>query len=363
MNPGLFSSAGIQPELRATLDEAIRVSRGGNTALGVTKALAGVRTARRAEDDASMLEALNTLAICQAAHGAFIEAVANGIDAFHLARGRNDRLGMAHALTTLAGASGFILDSLEPAVELLGRCLEMALALGDSALAVRIRNIRGILLGNLKRFEEAERDFDAALASIGEAGPNTPHSLVACNLAALMAKAARVAGGEEREALWRRGEELTDSAFELARRDGNIEAQSRMHFNRGDLAIQKGQVERGLREFETSHEIGYRLRHRARVVDTQLHIGQILESRGELEPALKIFGAAHLEAEGLRPTRILADVTERMAAIHERLGNAQAAARMRAVAGEEAAEYERASRVSRHDLLALYEAARGSWFA
>ena len=351
---GLASSAAVPAGLRAAGIEAIRTTRGGDTVGGMKLARRVYTQAKDSEDLHAELDALNVLAVCQAAHGAFIEAVATTIDATRLATRLDDRLGMAHALATLAGAAGFILDTLEISIRMLDRCVAVALEMNDVGLEVRARTIRGIMLGNLKRFEEGERDFAIAMEKIEASGELNSKALVAGNLASIASKRARAAPSDAREALWSLAEERTDAAAALARRDGNLDVESRCSHNMGDLYFQQNDWEAALAAYRKSLELSARARHKARLIDAYIEIGRIHAVCGRLQDGLDVYEAAFAAADTNRPTNQVAIACDRMADLYERLGNDSEALRLREKAERERAEFDRESEHTRRELAAFW---------
>ena len=86
------------------------------------------------------------------------------------------------------------------------------------------------------------------------------------------------------------------------------------------------------------------------------HIQKCVPLGGWLLPAANFRWSDVLKAGAYGwETRILADVNERMAAIHEAQGRPEEAARLKARAAAETADYQRESRRSRAHLLAFYD--------
>ena len=77
--------------------------------------------------------ALNVIAICQAAHGRYIEAVSHALDTYALAHDAQDRIEECHALATLAASAGMILDTDEAAFRFFNIVLK---ARANSAMSV-----------------------------------------------------------------------------------------------------------------------------------------------------------------------------------------------------------------------------------
>ena len=147
----------------AILDEAIRLSRAGRSKDGIHLALSVAQRFRDDGQSAPLRRALNVIAICQAAHGRYIEAVSHALDTYALAHDAQDRIEECHALATLAASAGMILDTDEAAFPVLQYCLESARQFGDVGLEARVRSLMGIRLGSMRRFDEAEREIHAAI--------------------------------------------------------------------------------------------------------------------------------------------------------------------------------------------------------
>lgn len=354
---GWFTAFDVPAELLDECHDAVRAARTGSPVEGLRFARAILRKARDSGDAGSIIEAHLTLANCQGVHGDFIEAAANAMDAFDFAQDKGDLVGSLNALVTLAGASGFILDSLEPAADLLTHCLRVAQELGERPLEARARNIRGVVLGNLGRFEEAYRDFEAAMTIIesGSAGTNTPLRLVTGNFAHAFIKNAAREEPQRREPLWSRAQQLVEETMQEAASNADLEGQSRLHFVMGEMSVQKGELQAALDQFTHARRLGLVLKHRSRAIDALLEIAKVHALMGDAAAALREFEKARDEANGLRPTRTLADVEARMATIHEAQGYADEATQSQARARKEASEYERESRHSRANLLEFFQ--------
>lgn len=347
------------PASEATLKacrQAIRTSRCGETLAGMDLARDAFRLAQSESEPASSLEALNTIAICQAAHVAFIQAVATAIDAFELARKLEDRAAMAQALTTLAGAAGFILDTLDVTLAMLARCLDYALAANDVALEVRVRNIRGVMLGNLKRCDEADREFAIALIKVDQAGENTPRTLVMGNHAHVAVKRARDVADRERPAIWAEAEARIDAALTVAHRAANIDAESRIYYSLGELRLQQRRYEEAADAYNHSMRLLHRLKQRSRIIECWIDIARIRIGQQHLFEALSALHSAQREAEADRPTRQISRACTMLAEVYRQLGILDEAERHERLAQAEHADFQRESEQARRQLQSFWHA-------
>lgn len=331
-------------------DTAVRLARSGKTLAGLKHAHAAYKMVVEGGDPALRRKALNTVAICQGAHGQFIEAVADAIDAFTLSRQAGDALEATHALATLAAAASFILDTLDTSMRMLDRCLDASLQLGDIPLEVRVRNVRGILLGTLKRFGEAEREFAAAMALVDRAGENTRPAMLAGNIAALSVKQARAADEAGQPHYWAIALTRIQEALDIAVNDANADVESRAYYALGDVRMQQGEGAAALAAFAKSMDLAKSVGQRARVIDALVERGKLFSAALDWESARKEFQAAFDEADAQRPTIQTATAAEHLGVVCEWLGDAKGALGWIARAGVERELYERESAQARRQL-------------
>ncbi len=347
----------ISEGLAIDCDRALRTTRGGDNRLGLEIARMAYRQARREAEPAGLLLALNTLAICQSTNGSYIEAVATAIDAFHLAKRLDDPLGIAHALTTLAGAAHNILDSNEIALNMLEHSLALAVRLKDISLEVRVRNARGVQLGQLKRFDEAEAEYRRALALTGESDGTTPSCLIIGNIANLAVKhvVATPAEAEGRAALIATAQQRVTDAMECALLEKASSAEVRAHFNLGVLCVQRGEYEEALRSLRKTIEVAERFHLVSRIVDAHIEMGAAYMALGRADDAVESYEIAYREAGALRPTPQLAVACERITSVYADAGRTGEANRSREVAERERAEYERERAQERRELARFWQ--------
>jgi tetratricopeptide (TPR) repeat protein len=288
------------------IEGAIVAARGGDPLGGLRQARAAYARVARSSNVGDKIIGLNCLALCQASHSAYIEAIATAMDAFALAQGEGDELQQAHALTTLAGAANFVLDTIDASHNMLDRCIGIAQAHGDIALEVRGRSIRGVVLGNLMRFDEAEIDFEWATAHIAQAGAMTPLLLVQGNWAQLYLKRAKNAHGDAQQAHWALAETRILNAISATEATGDVEAQSRLHSSIGDLRRQQGRITEAIDAYSRSQVLGFKTRNTGRIVGSQMDIGHIALANGQFGQAISQFDAAYVLADSIRPSSQLA---------------------------------------------------------
>lgn len=313
-----------------------------------------VRESRDGADPHSQLYSLNTLANCQAIHNDYIEAVASAIDAYEMAVKQGDQVAQVFALITLAGASGFTLETFDETLTTLAQCRQRAQAMGDMHLQRRIGNIFGVMLGNLRRFDEAEREFEWVRAHADDADENTPMTLVWGNHAHCAVKHARAAEGAERDKWIAIAEQRTDETLQLAHRRNNFDTQSRMQFNRGEIFSLKHEWNAAVSAYAEALVLCTRLRQRIRVIDVLVEMGRAHLAAGQLEDALDVFAKAYNEADVMRPTMRAAQAADCMADAQDALGQAAEAAHQRAVAVRERSQFEREATHVRQALLAFW---------
>jgi tetratricopeptide (TPR) repeat protein len=331
-------------------DTAIRLARSGNTLAGLKHARAVYKIVVDGGDEALRRRALNTVAICQGAHGQFIEAVADAIDAYNLSKAADDTLQATHALATLAGAASFILDTLDTSMLMLDKCLTQAVALGDIPLEVRVRNVRGILLGTLKRFNDGEHEFAVALSLVDRAGENTRPAMLVGNVAALSVKRARAAEGSEREPLWDVALTRIEETLDISAQEDNADVESRGYYNLGDIRGQQGRQEEALDAYAQSMALARHVGQRSRVIDALVERGKLFAARQDWKAAQVEFHAAFDEADAHRPTSHVATAAEHLGMVYEKLGDMKAAIGWIARADVERELFERESAQARKQL-------------
>ena len=164
----------VSEALQSACDNAIRVSRRGDTRTGMDLARHAYRLARQEGPEAE-LEALNASALCQAANGSFIESIATSIDIVNLARQHSHRRAAAYALTTMAAATQAVAAlrvryGLEPARPLIPMKPSLAEQMADRAtLSPQTRKeIAGVAVPPVSRAQDAADRAPASVRAAGE---------------------------------------------------------------------------------------------------------------------------------------------------------------------------------------------------
>lgn len=325
----------ISPELRSACDNAIHSARRGDTRAGVGLARHAYRLARH-ESPAAELEALNALALCQSANGAFIESIATSIDAFRLALQLESRVGAAYALTGMAGAASYILDADQVALDMLHASRREAEAIGDKVLLARIHNTFGLVYGNLKRFDDAEREYDAGIALVhavrDRASLVTPAYLMAGNRAFLSVQRMRAATATAaaRMDFEVEAERRVRYVLAVATDERNVDAEARAWFCLGQLRAAQGRADEALAAFGETRARAERIRHHPRLIDTHCEISRLAEARRDHEAALEALELAYELADANRPSGKISSICEDIARMYAALGRKRDAAQYEA---------------------------------
>jgi tetratricopeptide (TPR) repeat protein len=297
----------------------LRQSRTGETLAGLRRARAAYALAREGENPRLVRRGLNVVAMCQASHGMFIEAVADAIDAYSAATTAADQVEACHAIATIVGSTGLMLGGRahsEAAHHLLGRCLAIALERNDVFLECRVRMLRAMRLGSADRFDEAEQDFSIALARVDDTPNNIPAAMIVLNLAALSIKRAKKLGALHPE-YWDRAVIHNAESLELAVRHQNPAVESRSYFNIADVHKWQGRADDAMRYFDRALAVASKWKQRDQIINTQVERAALLAMRGDVNEALVAYEHAFHEAELHRPTPQLAVIAAKLAAAYE----------------------------------------------
>jgi tetratricopeptide (TPR) repeat protein len=308
--------------------EALRMSRRGETHAALKRARTAFALARETRDAATIRRGMNVVAMCQASHGFFIEAVADAIDAYEAATKAGDTREACHAATTLVGASGLMLGGrayADTALKLLGRCLAQAEYTQDAVLECRVRMLRGMRLGTMDRFDEAEHDFAVALKKRDGAPDNIPAAMLVLNLAALAIKRAKTQGQEQPE-YWDLAIVRNNESVEIAIREQNPAVESRSYFNIADVHQQRGQLPEALAAYNRALLIATKWKQRDQIINTQMARGALLLEQNNSVEALVAFEHAFHEAELHRPSPQCNAAAQRLADAHRQQANREHAA-------------------------------------
>ncbi|MBL8523672.1 MAG: tetratricopeptide repeat protein [Betaproteobacteria bacterium] len=347
----------VSESLQAACDNAIRTARRGDTRSSVGLARHAYRLARQESQEAE-LEALNAMALCQGANGSHIESIATSIDAFRLARQTGHRSGAAYALTTMAAGASFILDADKVVLDMLAVCRGEADALEDSVLLARVLNTLGLVYGNLQRFDEADREYDAGiqlvLNSAPRAGVVTPAYLMSGNKAFLAVLRAKSAPEVQRESSQADAERRIEYVLAIANREANIDAQARALFCLGQLRALQGRYDESLTAFEDTLERANRIRHNPRLIDTYIEVSKLYAAQEKYELALEALEQAFEIADANRPTNKVYVACEGMEVMYRSVARLREAAHYRAKTVRERESFIRENELAVRDLTAFW---------
>jgi tetratricopeptide (TPR) repeat protein len=352
----------VSEALQAACDNAIRIARRGDTRSSVGLARHAYRLARQ-ESQPAELEALNALALCQTANGAYIESIATSIDAFALASLIGDRGGAAHALTAMAGSASFILDANAVALEMLTTCVKEATELGDTVLEARVHNTFGIIYSNLGRFDEGDRHYELGMQLV-ERGDNrasifVPHYLFLGNRAYLSVQRLKAAPPEMHEAELARlaSDSLAriERVMRISGAEANIDAEARAYFCLGQLRAHQGIVPDALSAFLETLKRASIIRHYPRIIDTQIEMGRLYREAGRYEDAMQALEAAYELADANRPTNRVPIICEGVAETLAKLGREREALLHRAKTQREREAFNRQNDHAMRDLQAFWQ--------
>jgi tetratricopeptide (TPR) repeat protein len=346
----------------ATLDEAIRLSRAGRSKDGIQLALSVAQRFRDDGQSAPLRRALNVIAICQAAHGRYIEAVSHALDTYSLAHDAQDRIEECHALATLAASAGMILDTDEAAFPVLQYCLESARQFGDVALEARAHSLMGIRLGSMQRFDEAEREIHAAMKAGAAGGALTPRGLLLLNLAVLAAKRMRAAPEGERSTLAAAARARTVETMALAQREGNSALAARVHYNFGDIDRLTGDATSALAQFDHALAIEANLRSPTFLSHLYMARSEVLLTLERWDEAMEASQRAFDHATQHRPSRDTATAAGNLADLFARQGDEAQSSAWRQRAETEKEDFRRESQMVREKLVELWSQ-RSRWAA
>lgn len=351
----------VSAALQVACDNAIRTARRGDTRAGVGLARHAYRLARQ-EGQPAELEALNALALCQTANGAYMESIATSIDAFGLASLIGDRGGAAHALTAMAGSASFILDANAVALEMLQTCVQEAAELGDTVLATRVHNTFGIIYANLGRFDEGDAHYEMGMKLV-ENGDNraaifVPHYLFLGNrayLAVQRLKAAQSGASQAQvDVLVADALARIERVMLISGAEANIDAEARAYFCLGQLRALQGSTAAALAAFVETLKRATIIRHYPRIIDTQIEMSLLYRQARRYDDAMQALEAAYELADANRPTSRVPIICEGVAETLAKLGREPEAVLYRAKTLREREAFSRQNDYAMHDLQSFW---------
>ena len=351
LHAGLASSSLISNELHEATRAAFHATRiGGHTLEGLRLARRSMMLAKVENNAPAIIEAQNLLAICQAANGDFMESIASSIDVFYAAKELQDRLAMAHAMTTLAGSSSVILETPDLSLQMLEECLKFALSCKNVALEARVRNLRGLSFAILGQHSESEIEFMRIEALVPLAGEHMPRAMAAANHAHVAIRHACDNGKNAYDAIVQYARLLSDTALEVATLDGNRMAESIVRFDRGELFASLGEYAEAVAEFNRAMLFANAAKQSARVAKIHFEIAKIRVLENNLTAAIAQYDTALSAAEVHRPLRLVSRICEAKSMLQRKLGLFKRADALQHMADKEAVTFLRESEQARRAL-------------
>ncbi len=323
--------------------EAVDIALAGDIKRGLALALDASRRAREAGDARAELEALNAAARCHSLRNDAINSLAAGIDAAALARALDDGVALGHALCAIANTS-FTLQLLEECEAFVVRAIDESLKHGDHDLECRARQTYGVLLGDLKRFDDARSQLQLAVDAARLDGRPALLLRVEGNLAGVSRKVMRAkADLGERQSVQSEGAAAIAGAsavIERARTQQVLSLEMTMTGLMGEVHWLMGDIDLGIAETSHAMELAERSKHPTNLPPLALRLGSMLRERGQLAEALQSLQRGLAVAETLRPTFRIAELCEALAVIESLRGEAAAADTWRARAEKERSQFD-----------------------
>jgi len=308
---------------RQMADAALDMGRTGDTRGALAILQRGIETARLAGEQRGEVVLLNGVALLHSIRGDFWASLAGSIDAFFLAQQHDDRLGMANAMSMLAGAL-LLMTPLESEIGLLDNALAIALEEHDVRLQVRVHNLLGILLGDLQRFAQAEVHLDLAMVLSGCDPRGFDRWRIMANVANLQRKRAEAIGPQSPT----RCAEFCATGLALI---GRVEEHCRGHGNLPILLdalrisgmLHALQARRDLADakYAAAWQLAIEKKQRSSLPALGIEIGRVELDCGRLNGAESTLADALREAAQYRPSPKAAGLCELMARLHRARGD------------------------------------------
>lgn len=324
-------------------EAALAVARQGDTREALAMLQNGMDVARRGDDRAGEIAMLNGAAVVHSIRGDYWASMAGSIDAFFLARTAGDRLGMAAAMTMLAG-SLLLMTPIDSEIGILRAALRMSEEEQDARLQTRIHNLLGIVLGDLGRFGESELHLDMAAVLAQNQAPGFDKWRVLANAANLLRKRAQAA---------RQQGDFHGCAQYCAQgleRIGRVEAHCRETGKTPVLLdaisitallhLQNADHQAACAKFESAWKLAVETRTRSVLPFLGMEIAKLDLLADQLESAEATLSQALGEAAFYRPSPKAAGLCELMAVVQRRRGDERGEAHWQAEARKARAAFD-----------------------
>jgi hypothetical protein len=345
-------------EWQQLADAALESGRNGDTRSGLIMLQEGIDRARLAKDTRGEIIAMNAAALMHSIRGDFWASLAGSIDAFFKAQEHHDRLGMAHAMTMLAGALVLMTPD-ESEIGLLGNALTIAEEEQDVRLQVRIHNLFGILHGDVANFNEAEMHFDLALVLAECDESSLDRWRLTANIANLGRKRAKFA--HESGAMDYCADHCNRSLELIARVEAHCLAHGKIPILldasriAGMLHVLQDRADLAAGKFTTAWNLALDKKQRSVLPALGLDVARLAIAAGALDDAENTITEALLEAAQTRPSPKAAALHELMAACQHARGDHRGEALSLAAAVSARSEFEALKREARRQIARVLE--------
>jgi tetratricopeptide (TPR) repeat protein len=322
---------------KTLVELAIECARAGLPREGLDAVKEAARLAQINGFDMEQAEAMSAASMCHYFRGDFLMAIVCGLDAYQGFAARNDLAQMGHALTPIA-ASCEEIEAPDLAVEALEGCLTIAGRLTDHFLKARTHNTLGVVLGDIGRFDDAERHFHAARAILEATQDGVHLPKVIANLGHLNRKRADAAiarGDSEAVApLLRKGIELLQLGLNAAEEDANAYETADKMGTLGELYFLLGEYTIARDRVQRARDLGQTLKHHHIVIETTITLARIEMAENKLVEAERQFRAALDLARQAENKPLQLQVYRRLAECYQHMGRSIDAAAQTALAHE-----------------------------
>ncbi len=340
---GQPAASDSQSRLLAMAREAVEIAIAGNIRRGLAVALEARRQAREGGDAGAELAALNAAARCHSLRNDSIASLSAGTDAAALARKLGDSVALCHALCSIANTA-FTLQLLDESREIAVRTVAGSVQLKDDDLECRARQVYGVILGDLCRFEEAKIEFDLAIAAARRHGLAAAEYRVQANVASLFRKRMRYYAKQGDNAQMRGVSELAMQEAEriigLARRD-NIQAlEITMNALQGEVLSLRGDLAGAIVKTRHAIDLASLNRQFGNIPPASLRLASFYRAQSDFKREREALQEGLRNAELMRPTFRIAGICDAIAECEEAAGNPITALPWRERAQEERESFE-----------------------
>ncbi len=290
----VLNNAQLTPDQRVELlcEIAHQHVRAGSPRDGLNTVKEAIEIAQQHQLPLAKAAALNAGAICYYARGDHLMAIACGIDAYIGFAAEHHHSGGGHALTTIAAACKDV-NAFDLAEQALRGCMNIADRANDLFLCARAQNTLAELVGDMGRFDEAEKLLGDAMRNVGSNSQDHIAKITGnrCRLYKKRAADAIQRGEPDgaaeylQEAIKLMLKGLASAAINSAHPDFATKAQSL-----GEFYYLMGERTVARQFFTDAFSLGKKLKHSLVVIESLLFLGRIARLENDLTDALRLLG-------------------------------------------------------------------------